>query len=42
MRLAPNSDYELIVVDGGPGGATCATFVAMQKHRVLLLEKSPV
>lgn len=35
-----DSEYDLIVVGGGPGGAACATFVAMQGHRVLLLEKS--
>ncbi|WP_431727229.1 tryptophan 7-halogenase [Verrucosispora sp. TAA-831] len=32
-------DYDLIVVGGGPGGATVATLVAMQGHRVLLLER---
>jgi halogenation protein CepH len=31
--------YDLIVVGGGPAGATLAAFVAMQGHRVLLLEK---
>jgi halogenation protein CepH len=31
--------HDLIVVGGGPGGATVATFVAMQGHKVLLLEK---
>jgi FAD-dependent halogenase len=37
-----DTDYDLIVVGGGPGGAACATLVAMQRHRVLLLEKSQV
>ncbi|GIJ22946.1 tryptophan 7-halogenase [Micromonospora lutea] len=32
-------DYDLIVVGGGPGGSTVATLVAMQGHRVLLLER---
>ena len=32
-------DYDLIVIGGGPGGSTAATFVAMQGHRVLLLER---
>ncbi|MER5337025.1 tryptophan 7-halogenase [Micromonospora sp. NPDC002717] len=32
-------DYDLIVVGGGPAGSTAATLVAMQGHRVLLLEK---
>ncbi|MCB0031452.1 MAG: tryptophan 7-halogenase, partial [Anaerolineales bacterium] len=31
-------DYDLIVVGGGPAGASVATFVAMRGHRVLLLE----
>jgi halogenation protein CepH len=31
--------FELVVVGGGPGGATLATLVAMQGHRVLLLER---
>lgn len=31
--------YDVVVVGGGPGGSTTATFVAMQGHRVLLLEK---
>src|SRR5438477_3460316 len=31
--------YDLAVVGGGPGGSTLATFVAMQGHRVLLLER---
>ncbi len=32
-------DFDVIVIGGGPGGSTLATFVAMQGHRVLLLEK---
>ncbi len=31
--------FDLIVVGGGPGGATAATLTAMDGHRVLLLEK---
>ena len=31
-------DFDVIVVGGGPGGSTLATLVAMQGHRVLLLE----
>lgn len=31
--------YDVIVVGGGPGGSTVATLVAMEGHRVLLLEK---
>lgn len=31
--------YDLVVIGGGPGGATLASLVAMQGHRVLLLEK---
>ncbi|MEA2540848.1 MAG: FAD-dependent halogenase, partial [Acidobacteriaceae bacterium] len=34
-----NPDFDLIVVGGGPAGSTAATLVALQGHRVLLLEK---
>ncbi|KAB1947304.1 tryptophan 7-halogenase [Micromonospora sp. ALFpr18c] len=32
-------DYDVVVVGGGPCGSTISTLVAMQGHRVLLLEK---
>jgi halogenation protein CepH len=32
-------EYDAVVVGGGPAGSTVATLVAMQGHRVLLLEK---
>jgi menaquinone-9 beta-reductase len=32
--------FDVIVVGGGPGGATCATFLSRDGHRVLLLEKA--
>lgn len=32
-------DVDVIVVGGGPGGSTLAALVAMQGHRVMLLEK---
>lgn len=31
--------FDVVVVGGGPGGSTAATLIAMQGHRVLLLEK---
>lgn len=31
--------FDVIVMGGGPGGTTAATLVALQGHRVLLLEK---
>ncbi|AKT41163.1 tryptophan halogenase [Chondromyces crocatus] len=31
--------FDLIVIGGGPGGSTLASFVAMRGHRVLLLER---
>ena len=33
------SDFDAVVIGGGPGGATAATLVAKDGHRVLLLEK---
>ncbi|MGG8405087.1 tryptophan 7-halogenase [Streptomyces sp. 12297] len=39
MTHTVDSDFDVIVVGGGPGGSTVASFVAMQGHRVLLLEK---
>jgi halogenation protein CepH len=32
--------FDVVVIGGGPGGATVATLVALQGHRVLLLERS--
>ncbi len=32
-------EFDLVVVGGGPGGSTVATFVAKQGYRVLLLER---
>jgi halogenation protein CepH len=34
-----DTNFDLIVVGGGPAGSTLAAFVAMQGHSVLLLEK---
>jgi len=39
METASARDFDLIVLGGGPGGATLAAFTAMQGHRVLLLER---
>ncbi len=35
-----SSDYEVIVVGGGPGGSATATLLAEAGHRVLLLDKA--
>ena len=32
-------NFDVIVIGGGPGGSTAASFIAMQGHRVLLLER---
>jgi FAD-dependent halogenase len=34
-----NTSYDMIVIGGGPAGSTVSTFVSMQGHRVLLVEK---
>jgi FAD-dependent halogenase len=34
-----SEEFDVVVVGGGPGGSTVSTLVAMQGHRVLLLEK---
>jgi len=39
MNAKYSEPFDLIVVGGGPGGSTLATFVAMQGHKVLLLER---
>lgn len=37
--MMDDSNFETIVVGGGPAGSTAATFIAMQGHRVLLLDE---
>lgn len=39
MAGAKSRTHDVIVVGGGPAGSTAATFIAMQGHRVLLLER---
>ncbi len=39
MSTEGTDDVDVVVVGGGPGGSTLATLVAMQGHRVILLEK---
>lgn len=39
MSTANHEEFDVAVVGGGPGGSTLATLVAMQGHRVVLLEK---
>jgi halogenation protein CepH len=39
MTAVDREKFDLIVVGGGPSGSTVATFVAMQGHKVLLLER---
>ncbi|WP_117210199.1 tryptophan 7-halogenase [Allorhizocola rhizosphaerae] len=38
--MRPELEADVVVVGGGPAGATLSTLVAMQGHRVLLLEKA--
>ncbi len=35
----PEQDFDVVVVGGGPAGATVSTAVALRGHRVLLVEK---
>jgi halogenation protein CepH len=37
--MAAPETFDLIVIGGGPAGSTASTLVALQGHRVLLLEK---
>jgi halogenation protein CepH len=37
--MAVSEDFDVVVVGGGPAGSTLAALVAMQGHRVLVLEK---
>jgi halogenation protein CepH len=39
MTPAASENFDVIVIGGGPAGSTAASFVAMQGHRVLLLER---
>jgi flavin-dependent dehydrogenase len=34
-----NSDYETIIIGAGPAGSSAAAILAMQKHKVLVLER---
>jgi halogenation protein CepH len=38
-NLQQPEQFDVIVLGGGPGGSSAASFIAMQGHRVLLLEK---
>ena len=40
IAKAVTSEYDVIIVGGGPGGSTCATFCAKEGLRVLLLDKA--
>src|SRR5262245_29928261 len=37
--MVPEEAFDLVVIGGGPAGSTVSTLVALQGHRVLLLEK---
>jgi halogenation protein CepH len=39
MSAENHEEFDAVVVGGGPGGSTLASLVAMQGHRVLILEK---
>lgn len=37
--MSTSESFDLVVIGGGPSGSTLAAFVAMQGHRVLLIER---
>jgi halogenation protein CepH len=39
VNVSTDQDFDVVVVGGGPAGATAAAIVAMRGHRVLLVEK---
>src|ERR1044071_1670081 len=39
MGSGKDEEFDLIVIGGGPAGSTVSSFVAMQEHKVLLLER---
>src|SRR5215467_8596763 len=39
MSSGKGEEFDLIVIGGGPAGSTVSSFVAMQEHKVLLLER---
>jgi halogenation protein CepH len=40
MTSVPDEEVDVVVIGGGPAGSTVSTAVAMQGHRVLLLEQA--
>ena len=38
-RNGSEQNFDVVVVGGGPGGSTTASFIAMDGHKVLLLER---
>ncbi len=40
MQSTESQDYDVLVIGGGPAGSTCATLLADQGHRVLVLERA--
>jgi geranylgeranyl reductase family protein len=38
--MADSAQYDVIVVGAGPGGSACASFLARDGHRVLLVDKA--
>jgi halogenation protein CepH len=40
MSAHPGSEYDVVVVGGGPAGSTTATYLAMKGYRVALLDKA--